>query len=125
MHRLIPFGILGFVMNISSGLLFMLTEPDQYIYNPSFHLKLLFLTIGGLNAGTFYLTCYRQVFGPAAVARRSATCEGDRGDLVVRVGRGDHVRTPAHVLSPGAVSRRRTAACSCNVNPVSQVLDCI
>ena len=63
MHRLIPFGILGFVINISSGLLFVLTEPDQYIYNPSFHLKLLFLTIGGLNAGTFYLTSYRQVFG--------------------------------------------------------------
>jgi hypothetical protein len=66
MHRLIPFGILGFVINISSGLLFLLTEPDQYIYNPSFHLKLLFMTIGGLNAGTFYLTCYRQAFGPTA-----------------------------------------------------------
>ena len=66
MHRLIPIGILGFVMNISSGLLFVLTEPDQYIYNVSFHLKLLFMTIGGLNAGTFYLTCYRQAFGPGA-----------------------------------------------------------
>ena len=66
MHRLIPFGILGFVMNICSGLMFLLTEPDQYIYNPSFHFKLLFLTIGGLNAGTFYLTSYRQVFSPNA-----------------------------------------------------------
>jgi hypothetical protein len=66
MHRLIPFGILGFVINIASGLLFVLTEPDQYIYNPSFHLKFLFITIGGLNAGMFYLTSYRQVFGPSA-----------------------------------------------------------
>jgi hypothetical protein len=66
MHRLIPFGILGFVINISSGLLFILTEPDQYIYNPSFHFKLLFMTIGGLNAGTFYLTSYRQVFSATA-----------------------------------------------------------
>lgn len=65
-HRLIPFGILGFAINVSSGLLFVLTEPDQYIYNPSFHLKLLFLAIAGLNAGTFYLTSYRQVFGPGA-----------------------------------------------------------
>ncbi len=65
-HRLIPFGILGFVINASSGLLFLLTEPDQYIYNPSFHFKLLFLMIAGLNAGTFYLTSYRQVFGPDA-----------------------------------------------------------
>src|SRR5688500_11317628 len=74
MHRLIPIGILGFVMNISSGLLFVLTEPDQYIYNVSFHLKLLFMTIGGLNAGTFYLTSYRQVFraNPSLDAPRRA-----------------------------------------------------
>jgi hypothetical protein len=39
MHRLIPWGILGFAINASSGLMFLLTEPDQYIYNPSFHLK--------------------------------------------------------------------------------------
>ena len=65
-HRLIPFGILGFVINATSGLMFLLTEPDQYIYNPSFHFKLLFLMIGGLNAGTFYLTSYRQIFGPDA-----------------------------------------------------------
>ena len=62
MHRLIPFGIFGFVINVSTGLLFVLTEPDQYIYNPSFHIKLLFLTIAGVNAGMFYLSSYRQVF---------------------------------------------------------------
>ena len=67
-HRLIPFGILGFAINVCSGLLFVLTEPDQYIYNPSFHFKLLFLTIAGLNAGTFYLTSYRQVFGRDAAS---------------------------------------------------------
>ena len=43
-----------------------LREPDQYIYNPSFHFKLLFMTIGGLNAATFYLTSYRRIFGPNA-----------------------------------------------------------
>ena len=66
MHRFIPWGLLGFAINIATGTLFILTEPDQYIYNPSFHLKVLFLTIAGLNAGTFYLTSYRQVFGDAA-----------------------------------------------------------
>jgi len=65
-HRLIPFGLLGFAINICSGLMFLLTEPDQYIYNPSFHFKLLFMTIGGLNAATFYLTSYRRVFGANA-----------------------------------------------------------
>jgi hypothetical protein len=66
MHRMIPWGILGFVLNVCSGAMFVLTEPDQYIYNPSFHLKLLFMGIAGLNAGTFYLTCFRQAFGPNA-----------------------------------------------------------
>ena len=50
--------------------MFLLTDPDQYIYNPSFHFKLLFLTIAGVNAGTFYLTSYRQVFTGAASTRR-------------------------------------------------------
>jgi hypothetical protein len=49
-HRFIPWGLLGFAINIVSGSMFLLTEPDQYILNPSFHFKLLFMTIGGLNA---------------------------------------------------------------------------
>ena len=67
MHRFIPWGIGGFVLNICSGLLFLLTEPDQYVLNASFHLKLLFLTIAGINAGTFYLTSWRTVFGATDV----------------------------------------------------------
>ena len=66
-HRFIPWGIAGFVINATTGALFLLTEPDQYIYNVSFHLKLMFLTIGGTNAALFYLTSYRQAFGDAAV----------------------------------------------------------
>jgi hypothetical protein len=65
-HRLIPWGLLGFALNIVTGTLFILTEPDQYIYNPSFHFKLAFMTIGGVNAAMFYLTSYRRVFGPDA-----------------------------------------------------------
>ena len=65
-HRFIPWGLAGFAINIMTGTMFLLTEPDQYIYNPSFHFKLLFMTIGGLNAATFYLTSYRRVFGPDA-----------------------------------------------------------
>jgi hypothetical protein len=65
MHRLIPWGIAGFALNVATGLLFVLTEPDQYIYNPSFHLKVLFLGVAGVNASLFYVTSYRQVFGEA------------------------------------------------------------
>ena len=68
-HRFIPWGLLGFAINIVTGTLFILTEPDQYIYNPSFHLKLLFMTIAGANAGMFYLTSYRRAFGSTAMHR--------------------------------------------------------
>jgi hypothetical protein len=65
-HRLIPVGLVGFGINIVTGSLFLLTEPDQYIYNSSFHWKLLFLAIAGTNAGLFYLTSYRRVFTDGA-----------------------------------------------------------
>ena len=65
-HRLIPWGIAGFALNAVTGLMFVMTEPDQYIYNPSFHLKLVFLAVAGLNASAFYLTSYREAFGPGA-----------------------------------------------------------
>jgi hypothetical protein len=61
-HRFIPWGIAGFVLNICSGLMFLLTEPDQYVLNASFHLKLLFLAIAGTNAALFYVTSWRTVF---------------------------------------------------------------
>jgi hypothetical protein len=63
MHRFIPWGIAGFVINVCTGLMFLLTDPDQYIYNPSFHFKVLFLAVAGLNAGSFYVTSYRRVCG--------------------------------------------------------------
>src|SRR3954470_10199322 len=33
LHRLILWGMLGFAINVTSGSMFLLTEPDQYIYN--------------------------------------------------------------------------------------------
>ena len=67
-HRLIPFGLAGFACNAVTGVMFVMSEPDQYIYNPSFHWKVLFITLAGLNAGMFYLTSYRRVVAPGAPA---------------------------------------------------------
>ena len=68
LHRLIPWGLAGFGINILSGLTFLMTEPDQYIYNPSFQFKMLFVVTAGLNALTFYATSYRRVTAPDAPA---------------------------------------------------------
>jgi hypothetical protein len=66
LHRLIPWGLAGFAINLSTGALFLMTEPDQYIYNPSFHLKLCFILVAGCNALFFYATSYRRIAAPDA-----------------------------------------------------------
>jgi hypothetical protein len=68
MHRLIRWGIGGFVLNAATGSLFLLTEPDQYIYNPAFQFKLLFIGLAGANALTFYATSYVRSAAPMAPA---------------------------------------------------------
>jgi hypothetical protein len=67
LHRLIPWGLAGYGINMVSGAMFLMTEPDQYIYNPAFHFKLLFMGLAGFNALAFYVTTYQR------------TIDGDRG----------------------------------------------
>jgi hypothetical protein len=64
-HRLVPFAVLGFAINAASGSLFLMTEPDQYLYNPAFHFKLLFIALAGLNVVVFYVAVFRRVSGLA------------------------------------------------------------
>jgi hypothetical protein len=50
LRRLMPWGIAGFALNLVSGVLFCLAAPDQYVRNPAFYAKILFLVVAGLNA---------------------------------------------------------------------------
>ena len=61
LHRLIPWGISGYALNVTTGSMFLMTEPNQYIYNPSFHFKMLFMSLAGLNVLVFYSTMFRRV----------------------------------------------------------------
>jgi hypothetical protein len=36
LHRMIPFGLAGFALSLTSGLMFVVTMPDQYLHNPAF-----------------------------------------------------------------------------------------
>jgi hypothetical protein len=77
-HRLIPFAVLGFAINVSSGSMFLMTEPNQYLYNPAFHFKLLLVGIAGLNVLLFYSTIFRRVgrLAPGVDAPRIAKLFG-------------------------------------------------
>ncbi len=61
LHRLIPFGVLGFFLNVITGIMFITTFPDQYIYNPAVQSKFLFLGLAGINMLLFYQFSFRQV----------------------------------------------------------------
>ena len=75
LHKLIPWGLFGFAINITTGSLFLLTEPDQYIYNPSFQFKVLFIAIAGANALTFYATSYGRATAENAPAEAPRTAK--------------------------------------------------
>ena len=77
-HRLIPWAVLGFAINIGTGSLFLVTSPDQYVYNAAFHVKLLCLMLAGANVAVFYLTMFRRVnaLGPGVQLPLAARLAG-------------------------------------------------
>lgn len=60
-HKLVPLSVVGFALNAASGSTFLMTEANQYIYNPAFHFKLLFMTLAGVNIIAFYALFFRRV----------------------------------------------------------------
>ena len=69
-HRLIPIGVFGFLMNLTTGFCFLCGTPDQYFLNRAFQLKMTLILIAGLNMLTFYTTMFRAVraMGPGDLA---------------------------------------------------------
>ena len=61
LHLLVPWGVGGYCLNVLTGSLFLLTEPDQYVFNTAFHLKMLFMSLAGVNVAIFYLKVFREV----------------------------------------------------------------
>lgn len=61
LHRLLPWGILGFGVNVATGLLFFIGAPPSfYVTNPLFFWKLALILVAGANA--LYFTVFEQVW---------------------------------------------------------------
>jgi hypothetical protein len=56
LKALVPWAIAGFTINLITGALFFIGSPQQYMYNSSWWLKLIFLAIAGLNMLAFETT---------------------------------------------------------------------
>jgi uncharacterized membrane protein len=50
LHRLLPWGMLGFGINTVTGMLFFVANPAQYTQNTSFHWKIAFVLLAGVTA---------------------------------------------------------------------------
>ena len=62
LNRFVLWGVLGFAINLATGLVFFVGMPEQYIGNAAFYLKLLFMMLAGLNVAAFYVTgMFRKV----------------------------------------------------------------
>jgi hypothetical protein len=52
-RSLMPFAIGGFLINLTTGLTFLIGQPDQYAHNVMWWTKVGFLCLAGLNAAFF------------------------------------------------------------------------
>jgi hypothetical protein len=59
-HRLLPWGMLGFGANLITGMLFFIGQPRQYIDSAPFYWKVVFLMIAGANF--LYLTVFKKAW---------------------------------------------------------------
>ena len=59
-HRLLPWGMLGFGANLITGMLFFIGQPGQYVESAPFQWKVVFLMIAGANF--LYLTVFTKAW---------------------------------------------------------------
>jgi uncharacterized membrane protein len=52
--RLLPWAVLGFGLNILTGMMFFVATPGQYIENTAFYWKLVFVLLAGANTLYFF-----------------------------------------------------------------------
>ena len=63
-HRLLPWGILGFGLNLITGMIFFIATPQQYTGNVAFYWKILFMLLAGVNVFYFTLSDDAWALGP-------------------------------------------------------------
>lgn len=59
--RLLPFAVGGFLLNAATAYMFFCFDPVGYWENPAFRIKLILLTLAGLNALVFIIFEHRNL----------------------------------------------------------------
>ena len=58
LHRMLPWGILGFTINSITGMLFFIATPEQYTQNVAFYWKIALMMLAGVNV--LYFTMFDE-----------------------------------------------------------------
>ena len=75
LHKLVPWGVAGYLTNLITGAMFFVSDTSQYLYNPAFQLKVLCMLIAGCNMVVFYLTTAKSVKALPAAAEAPAVAK--------------------------------------------------
>lgn len=60
LHRLFPWGILGFGINLITGIVFFITVPEQYTQNVALHWKIGLVLLAAVSV--LYFTVFDEVW---------------------------------------------------------------
>ena len=55
-NRFVRWAVLGFAINLATGIVFFVGNPAQYVSNVAFGYKLAFMALAGVNVLIFYAT---------------------------------------------------------------------
>lgn len=75
-HRLLPWGMLGFGANLITGMFFVIGQPGQYVSSAPFFWKVVLLAIAGANF--LYLTVFKRPW----IASEEESTYGDKAMAV-------------------------------------------
>ena len=62
-RELMPLAVIGFLLNLATGMTFFIGHPEQYAHNPAWWWKVAFLAVAGLNALIFQVAVGKQTVG--------------------------------------------------------------
>lgn len=60
-HKLVPFAIGAFVVQLLTGVSFIFSNPNAYFYDVSFGLKMILVVLAGLNALAYEIFVHRPM----------------------------------------------------------------
>jgi len=80
-HRLLPWGMLGFGANLITGMLFFIGQPRQYLDSAPFYWKVVFLMVAGANF--LYLTVFEKAWPDDNRPRDWSASAGDKAMALV------------------------------------------